>query len=171
MSYSIVSGDITEMEVDIIVNASNGIGYMGGTIGKHKKLIGVAEAIHFKTQGEVEKEAIAKCRKSRFIPRRITGGFKAGSVFTTKAGSLSAKYILHAVTMPFPGMKTDIGVVKELLPEIFRVARELEAKTIAIPLLGTGTGGVNKQDVLELYKEYLGNIEDMHVSVVTYHKE
>ena len=47
--------DIAYADVNIIINASNGIGWMGGTEGIERKLKGVAESIHFASKGEVEK--------------------------------------------------------------------------------------------------------------------
>lgn len=74
--YSIVKMDITEAKADIIVNASNGIGYMGGTVGRFFKLKGVAQSINFKTNGVVEKEAKKVCRNSKYLP---------GDIFVTGA--------------------------------------------------------------------------------------
>ena len=44
MSLEIVYGDICETDCDVLVNASNGIGYMGGKAGIRKRLPGVAES-------------------------------------------------------------------------------------------------------------------------------
>ena len=41
MSVELVKGNITEQEVDLIVNASNVLGFMGGFIGKYSELKGV----------------------------------------------------------------------------------------------------------------------------------
>lgn len=164
MGYSIVNCDITKTKADIIVNASNGIGYMGGLTGIHTKLKGVAESIHFETKGVVEKEAKIACRKSNFLPRYLCG-HKAGEIFVTGAGRLDSKFIIHAVTMRYPGMITNINVVKELLPKIISKTHELNGKTIEIPLLGTGTGRLSKDDVLNLYIEFFSNIEDIEVTI------
>lgn len=166
VGYTIVKGDITEFKGDIIVNASNGVGYMGGFIGKYIKLKGVAEAIHYKTKGIVEREAKEACGMTRFINWRTRNGIKAGEVFVTRAGNLQVKHIIHAITMPFPGMTTGLGVVQELLPKICEKARELGAKTVAIPLLGTGTGGVPKEDVLKMFEEFFSKVSDLEVKII-----
>ena len=166
MAYKIVKGDITDFEVDVIINASNGIGYMGGFIGKYKKLNGVAESIHYKTKGIVEKEAKTACNYKCFLIWRVSGGIRAREIFVTSAGGLRAKYIIHAVTMAYPGMITNIEVIKELLPKICEKVRELKAKTIAIPLLGTGTGRVTKEDVLKLYNEFFANVHDIDITII-----
>lgn len=168
MGYNIVNGDITDIEADIIVNASNGIGYMGGKTGLKKKLPGVAEAIHYKTQGTVEKEAKALYKQYKLKHLKLIRGFNPGEIFVTGAGCLTAKYIIHGVTMAFPGKKCEIDTVKRLLPKIYAKAKELGAETIALPILGTGTGGLNSEEVLDIYKEYLSNIDYIHTIVVVY---
>lgn len=162
MGYLIIRGDITEIRADIIVNAANGIGYMGGIIGKFVKLNGVAEAIHYKTKGVVEKEAKEATKKSRYL---LLHGYKAGEIFVTGAGNLHATHIIHAVTMRFPGMTTNVEVIKVLLPQIVSKACELKAKSLAIPLLGTGTGRVSKDKVIKLYKDFFANIKDIEIII------
>ncbi|MCO5386982.1 MAG: macro domain-containing protein [Desulfosporosinus sp.] len=165
MSCAIIKGDITEIEADIIVNASNGIGYMGGFLGRYIKLKGVAEAIHYKTSGKIEIEAKKVCRTSQIAGKKRRG-IKAGDIFVTGAANLNAKYIIHAVTMWFPGTKSNIKVVEALLPKICEKSRELGVKTIALPLLGTGTGKVNQKDVLDLYMRYFSSIEDLDIKII-----
>lgn len=156
MNYSLINGDITDIDTDIIVNASNGIGYMGGILGRLISFRGVAESIHYKTKGVVEKEAKTICKNKRFKP---------GEIFVTGAGNLNAKYVIHAVTMYYPGMKTNIDVIKILLPRIIEEARKLKVSSIVIPLLGTGTGRVDKQKVLQLYEDYFKDISDIKVII------
>lgn len=47
-------GDITKFDVDAIVNASNGFGYMGGKRCVKELHRGVAESIQFASQGAVK---------------------------------------------------------------------------------------------------------------------
>lgn len=164
MGYSISKCSITEITADIIVNASNGIGYMGGFIGTLIKFEGVAESINYSTKGIVEKEAKKVSKKSKYLPRYFCG-HRPGEIFVTKAGNLNAMYIIHAVTMRYPGMLTNINAIKELLPKILSKAEELDAKSIAIPLLGTGTGKISKDKVLKLYKEFFNDITDLDVII------
>lgn len=152
----IVKDDIACINADIIVNASNAIGYMGGIIGRFIKLNGVAQSIHYKTKGEVEKEA-KKASKNR--------KYKPGDIFVTGAGDLKATYIIHAVTMSHPGTTTNIEVVKELLTKVLSKAYELKAKSIAIPLLGAGVGKVSKDEVLKKYEEFFKDVKDIEVII------
>ena len=86
-----IVGDITKANTDVIVNASNGIGFMGGIIGKHIKCEGVAESIHYETKGIVEKECKQKIKIHKFIPAIITGvgHLKAKKVFDIYKESFS----------------------------------------------------------------------------------
>ncbi|MDC0764277.1 macro domain-containing protein [Brevibacillus sp. AG] len=162
----VIQGDITQVQADIIVSAANGIGYMGGWTGRYYRLKGVAESIHFVSKGIVEKEAKIACKKKKWLPR-ILCGYKAGEVYVTGAGNLSAKWIIHAVTMPYPGMKTNIVTVKDLLPVILRESKRLGATSIALPLLGTGTGGLAKENVLAIYEKDLSEDHGLEVIVVS----
>lgn len=65
--FTFVTGeDIALSKADAIVNACNGVGYMGGKSGIIKRRCGVAESIHYISHGTVEKLAKADCRKKEF---------------------------------------------------------------------------------------------------------
>src|SRR5512135_2970091 len=74
----VIKGDITAQETDAIVNAANNHLWMGG---------GVAGAIKRNGGEVIEEEAVAK------------GPIDVGKVILTSAGSLKAKYVLHAAVM------------------------------------------------------------------------
>lgn len=147
--------DIAFSSADVIVNASNGIGFMGGKSGVKIRKKGVAESIHFVSRGSVENLAKEKCKKHSIF------GFAPGSIFITSAPNLSTKYIIHAVTMRFPGSKSRINTIEKLLPKIIEAAENYNWNTVAIPLLGTGTGRLSYFSVYRIYQEYLldSNIE------------
>lgn len=59
----IIYGDITKLDdIEAIVNASNGIGYMGGRVCVKELHKGVAESIQYVTKGAVEKLAKKECK-------------------------------------------------------------------------------------------------------------
>ena len=115
----IIQGDITELEVDAIVNAANNKMVMGG---------GVAGAIKKKGGEIIEEEAVKK------------GPVKIGEAVFTQAGSLPAKYVIHAATMGMD-FKTDEDKIRESCKNALRLAEELKIKSIAFPALGCGVGG------------------------------
>lgn len=156
-----INSDICDVHCDAIVNAANGVGYMGGLIGIFVKRKGVAENIHYITKGKVSKDAKKYC-----ITKRTPFGLKACEVFVTNAYELPCKYIIHAVTMHYPGTKSNLITIDTLIDRIIDTARKNKFKSIAIPLLGTGTGGLDKNEVRSLYKQKLDFINDIVVYVV-----
>ncbi len=115
----VVRGDITEIKADALVNAANNKGFMGG---------GVAAAIKRKGGKIIEDEAVKKC------PVNI------GEAIFTSAGSLKAKYVIHAATMGLD-FKTDEVKIRNSCRNSLRVSASLGIKSIAFPALGCGTGG------------------------------
>ncbi|MEM4637114.1 MAG: macro domain-containing protein, partial [Nitrososphaerota archaeon] len=72
----LIKGDITDLEVDVIVNAANSSLKMGG---------GVAGAILRKGGRVIQEE----CDKIGYCP--------VGGAVITSAGNLKARYVIHAV--------------------------------------------------------------------------
>jgi O-acetyl-ADP-ribose deacetylase len=121
MSVTFVVGDLTEQEVDAIVNAANEQLAPGG---------GVAGAILRAGGQEIYDEAAR------------LGGCPTGDAKATGAGRLPAQYVIHAVGPIWSG--GDAGE-PDLLASAYRraleVARELGCRTIALPALSTGIYG------------------------------
>ncbi|MFA5089937.1 MAG: macro domain-containing protein [Candidatus Omnitrophota bacterium] len=144
---SIVQGDITEIATDAIVNAANNKLVMGG---------GVAGVIKKKGGIGIEEEAIKK------------GPIKIGEAIYTSAGALKAKYVIHAATMGMD-FKTDEHKIRAASHSAFKVAGELNIKSIAFPALGCGTGGfplkagakIMAQEVLRYLKEDSHKLEEV----------
>ena len=141
--------DIAETDAECIVNASNGIGFMGGKRCIKKKCKGVAESIQFVSQGEIEALSRKQCKQKGVL------GFAPGEVCVTEAPTMSTKYIVHATTMRLPGCKAKYATIKKLLPQIVDIVEQLNVHTVAIPLLGTGTGGLSKDDVMDYMRNAL----------------
>lgn len=114
-------GDITEQEVDAIVNAANPQLTGGG---------GVNGAI-LKAGGP----AIAQeCRK--------IGGCPTGQAVATTAGALSAKNVIHAVGPVYKdGRQGEAELLASAYTRAFEIAAELGHRTVATPSLSTGTFG------------------------------
>lgn len=141
-------GDLTQVQADVLVNAANGLGPMGG---------GVAAALRRAGGQEIEEEAIAVCRREDPQP---------GDVYVTGAGRLAARYIFHAVTMKRPAEPSSAAVVEKCLYSLLAKAREYGVKSLALPALATGVGGVPKEAVAEIYARVLGAVEDLEITVV-----
>lgn len=120
----IVKGDISKVVCDAIVNPANTLGLMGG---------GVSLALKLRGGKEIEKEA----REKAPIP--------LGGAVATGAGSLSARYVIHAPTVRYPGDKADPDVVRRAVESALLLAEELGVKCVAFPGMGTGVGGIPEE--------------------------
>ncbi len=85
---TVIKGDITKVEADVIVNAAN-TSLLGGG--------GVDGAIHRAGGPEI----LEGCRK--IVAKQ--GGFKVGEAVITTAGKLPAKYVIHTVGPVWNGGK------------------------------------------------------------------
>ena len=147
--------DITTATEDIVVNAANGIGWMGGFLTRLYKFNGISEAINYVTQGKVEKE-VHKLHKIH-LP---------GDAFFTAGYGIGNIGIVHAVTMLIPGWWAKEKTVQKLLPKIVKLAQEHGAKSIAMPYMGCGTGRLKQAKVEKLYQEFFAeNALDMNVTI------
>jgi len=117
----IKQGDITQEDVDVIVNAAN-TGLRGGG--------GVDGAIHRAAGSSVMEE----CRK--------IGACKTGQAVMTNAGKLKAKRIIHT---PGPvwhgGNSGESQQLRDCYKNSFMLAKEDGRKTIAFPAISTGVYG------------------------------
>jgi len=111
-------GDITEYEVDAIVNAANSQLSMGA---------GVASAIKRKGGTIVEEDALRQ------------GPIEAGEVVVTTAGNLPANYVIHAAVMG-ADLRSSADLVRRATLNTLRRAEELRLHTLAFPAFGTGVG-------------------------------
>ena len=157
MGLRYITGDITQVEVDAIVNAANARGYMGGWLGRYVKLRGVAESIHYATAGKVEREAKRVARAER--PQ-------LGDVYVTGGYNLPARWVLHAVTMLKPGSRSSLATVERCVGNVLATCHRLGVQSVAVPLLGTGTGRLNVKEVEAVYADKFGQVDRVDVVVV-----
>jgi O-acetyl-ADP-ribose deacetylase (regulator of RNase III) len=127
ITLRIIQGDLTEQEVDAIVNAANP-SLMGGG--------GVDGAIHKKGGSKILEE----CKKIRAT--LYPNGLPTGKAVITSGGNLKAKYVIHTVGPIWRG--GDEGE-PELLAEAYKnslkLAVEKGLKSIAFPSISTGAYG------------------------------
>ncbi len=134
MQIQLVQGDITQQQVDAIVNAANEGLYGGG---------GVDGAIHRAAGPELAEE----CRRIR----ESTGGCATGDAVVTGAGELPAKYVIHTVGPVWHGGGRN---EPELLASCYRTslqrAEELGAASVAFPAVSTGVYGYPVRDAAQI---------------------
>jgi len=119
VKIEVYQGDITQLELDALVNAANNHLWMGG---------GVAGALKRAGGKEIEAEAVRK------------GPIPVGEAVVTGAGRLKARYIIHAAVMG-QDLKTDAEKVRQATKNSLLRADEIGIKSLAFPALGTGVGG------------------------------
>ena len=119
-------GDITEQEVDAIVNAANS-SLMGGG--------GVDGAIHRKGGREI----LLECQKLRSTT--LEQGLPPGKAVSTTGGNLNAKWVIHTVGPVFNKNEDRSRILASCHTESLRVADELGARTVAFPAISTGVYG------------------------------
>ena len=131
MPFQIIRDDITKVKADAIVNTANPEVVIGG---------GVDSAI-YKAAGE--EKLLAK--------RREIGFLEPGMVAITPAFDMDAKYIIHASGPWWDGGNNG---EEELLRQCYDKSLELAAKnkckSIAFPLLATGTYGFPQKLGIEI---------------------
>jgi O-acetyl-ADP-ribose deacetylase len=116
--------DITELDVDAIVNAANNDLLLGG---------GVAGAIRTKGGPRIQEEC-----------DRI-GSIRLGEAAVTTAGNLKAYCVIHAASMHLGGRTTAEPLRSSTRNSLLR-AEEKGFKTIAFPAIGTGIAGFRMED-------------------------
>lgn len=115
----ILRGDITDIDVDAIVNAANTDLILGS---------GVAGAIRRKGGPGIQSE----CDRQSPVP--------LGEAAITGGGDLKARYVIHAAAMHLGGGVSAESLVGATLNSLKR-ACEAGVTTIAFPAIGTGVGG------------------------------
>jgi O-acetyl-ADP-ribose deacetylase (regulator of RNase III) len=118
----LVLGDITERDVDAIVNAANKHLQHGG---------GVAGAIVRKGGSIIQEES----DRIGFVP--------TGNAVITTAGSLKAKYIIHAVG-PQMGEGDEEVKLRRAVQQSLILASDLGLKSISMPAISSGIFGFPK---------------------------
>lgn len=124
---SLIQGDITNMEIDAIVNAANS-SLMGGG--------GVDGAIHRRGGPTILEECI-NIRKTE-----LPEGLPTGHAVITSGGNLRAKFVIHTVGPIWRGGKDgEAELLANAYRNSLRLAHEKELRTIAFPSISTGAYG------------------------------
>jgi O-acetyl-ADP-ribose deacetylase (regulator of RNase III) len=115
----LVEGDITDLDVDAIVNAANRYLQLGS---------GVAGAIRVKGGPSIQRE----CDQ--------IGGCPVGGAVITSGGNLKARHVIHAVG-PHGGDEDADEKLKSCTRASLELANKHELKSIAFPAISTGVFG------------------------------
>jgi len=126
-----VRGDLTEADVDVVVNAANP-GLLGGG--------GVDGAIHRAGGPSI----LAECRE---LKKRLPGGrLPRGQAVATTAGRLPARWVVHTAGPIWSASRDQSAVLRSCYVESLRTADGLGARTVAFPAISAGIYGWPLED-------------------------
>jgi O-acetyl-ADP-ribose deacetylase (regulator of RNase III) len=123
---TLVRGDITEQEVDAVVNAANSSLLGGG---------GVDGAIHRRGGPEI----LAACQQLRRTS--LPDGLPAGQAVATTAGRLPARWVIHTVGPVYAVREDRSETLASAYRSSLEVAESLGAPVLAFPAVSAGIYG------------------------------
>lgn len=134
---TLVTGDITRIHADAIVNAANSSLLGGG---------GVDGAIH-RAGGPA---ILEECKQIR----NRQGGCHTGDAVITTGGNLPARYVIHTVGPVWNGgSQNEAQLLKRAYQSCFRLAQQHDVKSIAFPSISTGIYRFPKKKAAEIALE------------------
>ena len=134
MILELLKADITELNVDAIVNAAN-TSLLGGG--------GVDGAIHRKGGKAILEECVQIRNKQ--------GGCKTGEAVITTAGNLPSKYVIHTVGPVWNGDKEEKSkLLADCYKNSLNLAIQNGIKSIAFPNISTGIYHFPKDKAAEI---------------------
>lgn len=129
-AFRIVYADITQLQADALISSDDVHLSMTG---------GVAGALR-RACGDGPREDTRKHE----LPLSV------GDVLVTTAGKLPAKYIFHAITIDFNLKSQPETTLAILVGRVMELISHLKIRSVAVPLLGAGTVGLEDAKALEL---------------------
>ena len=130
MPFEIVRNDITNMQVDAIVNTANPRPVIG---------LGVDSAIHEKAGPQL------------LETRQKIGNIDCGNAAITPAFDLDAQYVIHAVGPVWEGGSYgEETLLRNCYDNSLQLALEHGCQSIAFPLISTGNYGFPKDKALQI---------------------
>ncbi|MER2183607.1 MAG: macro domain-containing protein, partial [Clostridia bacterium] len=155
MPFQIIRNDITRVTADVIVNTANPHPVIGD---------GTDSAVY---HAAGEKELLAA--------RKKIGEIGPGQAAATPAFGLNAKYIIHTVGPVWvDGNHGERETLRSCYEKSLSLAADLDAKSIAFPLIATGVYGFPKDEALDIALSEIGRFlltHDMMVTLVVFDRK
>lgn len=145
------TGDILQARAEAFVNTVNCVGIMGRGV-----------ALQFKNNFPANFKAYkAACERKEVQP---------GRMFVYETGSmLNPKYIINFPTKRHWRGKSRIQDIEIGLDALAQEIRKRKIRSIAIPPLGSGLGGLDWQEVRQRIEAVLRSLDDVHIIVYEPH--
>jgi len=140
-------GNLLQAETEAVVNTVNTVGVMGKGL-----------ALAFKgTYPENFRAYETACR---------AGELRVGRMFVTENHSLlGPRWIINFPTKKHWRHPSKLEWIQEGLVDLRRVIEQLAMRSIALPALGCGHGGLAWEEVRSLIETTLGDLPDVEVAV------
>jgi|YelNatPaOPRAMG01_1025707.scaffolds.fasta_scaffold05291_3 O-acetyl-ADP-ribose deacetylase (regulator of RNase III) len=153
VKIKVIEGDITQEEVDAIVNPANNYLKHGG---------GVAGAIVRVGGDIIQKESDEYIRKF--------GPLSTGEATITSAGNLKAKYVIHTVG-PRWGEGDEYKKLQKAVHSALKLAVDNNIKSLSIPAISCGIFGFPQdlgtkiivESIMDFIKNQKHNFEEIHL--------
>lgn len=142
-----ITGNMLEAETEALVNTVNTVGVMGKGI-----------ALQFKERFPMNFKIYADaCKKSEM---------QVGKMLVVKENTINGeKIIINFPTKTEWFKKSQYSYIEDGLKDLVRVIEEYKIKSIAIPPLGCGNGGLKWEKVKPMMDKYLGNLSDIVIQI------
>lgn len=140
-------GNLLDADAEALVNTVNTVGIMGKGI-----------ALQFKQAYPGNFRAYqAACRR---------GEVQLGRMFTYETGLLgNPHFVINFPTKAHWRARARLGDIETGLADLRHVVRDRKIRSIAVPPLGCGNGGLDWREVRPLIDAALGELPDVHVMV------
>ena len=155
MPFQIIRNDITKVKADVIVNTSNPKPVIGS---------GTDSAVYH-----------AAGESLLLAERRKIGDIMPGAAAVTPAFHLPAKHIIHTVGPAWvDGQHGERDILRSCYAKSLSLANDLEAESIAFPLIATGVYGFPRDEALNIALSEIGKFlltHDMKVILVVFDRK
>jgi O-acetyl-ADP-ribose deacetylase (regulator of RNase III) len=141
------TGNLLDSEAEALVNTVNTVGVMGKGI-----------ALQFKNMFPNNFKLYAQACKNKEV--------KVGQLLVTEEEALltGKKIIINFPTKTNWRLPSEYQFIQAGLTELVRVIKEKNIKSIAIPPLGSGNGGLDWNKVKQILEKYLKEVDcDIHI--------
>lgn len=139
-------GDLLSEQTDALVNTVNCVGVMGRGV-----------ALQFKNKfPDNFKLYEAACKKHNVAP---------GKMFVTSNGLLGPRWLINFPTKKHWRHPSQLRYIEDGLDDLIRQIRALEIKSIAIPPLGCGLGGLEWRIVRAMIERKMSVLTDVTIRV------
>ena len=142
-----ITGNMLEAETEALVNTVNTVGVMGKGI-----------ALQFKERFPVNfKIYAAACKK---------GDMLVGKMLVVKEDTMAGeKLIINFPTKTEWFKKSQYSYIEDGLKDLAKVIEEYSIKSIAIPPLGCGNGGLKWEKVKPMMDKYLSQLSNVSIQI------